>query len=168
PIDMIYSYHSERLYNGNEEIVDFAEALEAEADRKKGLRIPAMAANISNLFYRDLARYAAQVERYLNVFSREQIHIIIFDDFKKDVKGAYRSTLQFLDVNQDFQPNFRIYNPRKKVRSKAIGRILNNPPNLARAIGRRLMTAESRQKVKDYLRFLNTSYGTRSSMPDAL
>jgi len=40
PVDMIYSLHSQRLFTGNEDIPDFEEALEAEEDRKRGLRIP--------------------------------------------------------------------------------------------------------------------------------
>ena len=40
PADMIYSLHSQRLYSGHENISDFEAALEAEEERKRGLRCP--------------------------------------------------------------------------------------------------------------------------------
>ena len=33
PVDVLYSYHSQQLYSGNEDIPDFEEALRAEVDR---------------------------------------------------------------------------------------------------------------------------------------
>ena len=33
PLDMMYSFHSQRLYNGNEDIENFSAALDAEAER---------------------------------------------------------------------------------------------------------------------------------------
>ena len=35
PVDMLYAQHSEFLYNCNEDIVDFAAALDAEEERKR-------------------------------------------------------------------------------------------------------------------------------------
>ena len=40
PVEMLYSLHSQSIFSGNEVINDFEEALEAEADRKLGRRIP--------------------------------------------------------------------------------------------------------------------------------
>src|SRR3989339_415720 len=36
PVDMLYSQHSQFLYNGNEDIACFEEALNAEQDRRRG------------------------------------------------------------------------------------------------------------------------------------
>ena len=40
PVDQMHSQHSEMLYQGDEDIRDFAEALDAEGDRALGRRIP--------------------------------------------------------------------------------------------------------------------------------
>ncbi|MBA2556652.1 MAG: hypothetical protein H0V12_04785, partial [Chloroflexi bacterium] len=40
PVHMAYSLHGQRLAGGGEDIEDFGEALEAEADRREGRRLP--------------------------------------------------------------------------------------------------------------------------------
>ena len=47
PVDQMHSQHSEMLYQGDEDIRDFAEALDAEGDRALGRRIPPVAASPS-------------------------------------------------------------------------------------------------------------------------
>ena len=64
PVDQMHSLHSQRLYSGLETIRDFEDALAAEADRKRGQRIPPHAHPVEGLFYGDVASYAYQVERY--------------------------------------------------------------------------------------------------------
>ena len=39
--------------------------------------------------------YHEQVKRYLDLFPREQVHIMLFDDFKQDVAGAMSDLLVF-------------------------------------------------------------------------
>src|ERR1700686_4114710 len=73
PVDMLYSLHSQHLYNGTEEIVDFADALSAEADRKKGRRLPEGVPAVERLFYREVAKYRDQVGRYLRAFGSANV-----------------------------------------------------------------------------------------------
>src|ERR1700687_4738832 len=84
PVDMIYSLHSQHLYNGTEEIQDFAEALDAEEARKRGRRLPKNVPATERLFYREVARYTDQVDRYLKAFGDDNVKVIIYDDFKKE------------------------------------------------------------------------------------
>jgi hypothetical protein len=111
PVDMMYSWHSERLYVGHETIEDFEAALEAEEDRKKGLWNPPCDYSVKVFFYRDIARFSAQVKRYFDVFGRNNVHVIIFDDLKKDIAKVYRNTLEFLEIDPTFQPEFPVVNP---------------------------------------------------------
>jgi len=62
----------------------------------------------AHLFYQQyiqVGEYANQLKRYLNVFNRENILLIDYEDFKKDVAGVVNKTYLFLGVNDDFQPN---------------------------------------------------------------
>ena len=62
----------------------------------------------AKLFYQQyiqVGEYANQLKRYLNVFNSENILLIDYDDFKKDVAGVVNKTYLFLGVNDDFQPN---------------------------------------------------------------
>jgi hypothetical protein len=126
PVDMIYSLHSQRVYSGNEDIVDFEAALEAEAARMRGLGLPRHVGKVMlhGYLYRETAKYTDQVRRYFEVFGREKIHIILFDDFTRDLAGIYRQTCEFLQVASNFEPEFRIINPNKRVRVKCLQRFM--------------------------------------------
>jgi predicted DNA-binding protein len=126
PVDMIYSWHSELLYEGSENIEDFASALDAMEDRKRGLRIPTKTNLIDCLYYLDIPRYTEQVQRYLDNFGRENVHIIIFDDFQRDTAGVYKETLDFLRVNPHFSTDLKAVNPNKALRVKALRRLVKS------------------------------------------
>ena len=156
PVDMMYSLHGQRLYNDNENILDFAEALAAEEDRKQGRRLYQNAANAMGFFYREAARYTQQVQRYLEIFGRPRVHVIIFDDFKSDTPLVYRKTCAFLQVDPQFQPEFTVINPSKTVRSETFRGFLRYPPPSVRRLVRLLKLHPVQWGLKDWLRRLNT------------
>lgn len=167
PVDMLHSLHSQFLYIGTEDMKDLEAALEAEENRKKGLHLPKAAHAVKTLFYRDVAKYTQQVQRYLHVFGRESVHIIIYDDFKKDTGLVYRETLRFLGVSEGFCPEFKIINANKTVRSKTLLRILTDQPASLRLLARILVPCPLRPAVVQVLQRLNIQYIPRSPMdPD--
>ena len=127
PAEMLYSLHGRRLYGGSENLPNFADALAAEDDRKHGLRIPPKARNITALFYREVARYGEQVDRYLSLFGRAQVHIVIFEEFRADPVAAYRATLEFLGVDRDFVPRIDVVNAGAARRSWRLQQLLLTP-----------------------------------------
>ena len=61
----------------------------------------------ANLFYQQyiqVSEYSKQIKRYLEVFSKENIHFIDYEDFKNDTSDVVNSVFLFLGVNDDFQP----------------------------------------------------------------
>jgi len=120
PVQMLYSLHSQLLFSGNEVFTDFAQALAAESDRARGVNIPACAGIKEVLQYRKMGAYAEQVRRYFDTFGHERVLVNIFDDFKRDAAAVYRRTLEFLEVDPDFQVDFAVINPNKQVRSKLL------------------------------------------------
>ncbi|MGH9918122.1 MAG: hypothetical protein ACRD6W_04525, partial [Nitrososphaerales archaeon] len=76
PVEQIYSQHRRMLFQGEEDLSELAEALEAEEDRKQGKRIPESCRVVCGLFYRSLASYPQQLQRFLSVFGSEQIHVV--------------------------------------------------------------------------------------------
>jgi hypothetical protein len=136
PDDMVDSLHSEFLYQGDEDIPDLGAALDAEADRRHGDRIPETCDVPWALQYRQVARYADQVARYLSVFPREQLRVVLYDDLESDTAGAYRDILRFLGVEDTFQPEFAVVNSNKKVRSPGFRQALRHPPSPVRRLVR--------------------------------
>ena len=135
PVDMVYSLHSQAVSSGNETIVDFADALAAEDDRRQGRRIPDIADFPQGLFYRDIARYSRQVKRFLDHFASHQVKIILFDDFASCPGKVFEETLHFLGVRDtDFQVAFERANPNRRLRFVALEHILKRRTGLRNVI----------------------------------
>lgn len=136
PVEVMYAQYTMAFFTRQEEITDFAEALEAEEDRRRGRRLPTGLLRPENLFYREMVRFSDQLKRYLDEFGRERLHVIVHDDMRADVAGVYRGVLEFLDVDPDFQPVFVPVNEHKVFRSRLIQRLIYDPPILRAAIPR--------------------------------
>lgn len=117
PVDAMHAWHGQMVYTSNEPLVNFEEALAAEAERKQGRKIPT-AGSASRcpalLFYRDMFRYAEQLERYFDVFDRNQIHIINYDDFRRDPTTVHTDIMKFAGLDPSFMPKFDVVNPSKE------------------------------------------------------
>ncbi len=165
PVDMMYSLHAQRVYNGSEDILDFEEALNAEEERKKGLRMPPHPGLVCAMFYREAARFTEQVKRYLDVFGRENVHIIIYDDFKNNTATVYKETLRFLGVDEDFTPDLKVINPSKIVISGFLRDFLQMPPDFARLLVKIFIPFRGvRQRIIERLKRWNTVYKPRPPM----
>ena len=162
PVDMMYSLHSQRLYDGNEDLRDFADALAAEPERQRGARLPRHFANPMDFFYRDAARFAQQVRRYFETFGRERCHVILFDDLQRDVARVYRNACAFLDVDSDFRPGFPVVNANKNVWSRRLRDLLRFPSPAARSRIRAILpSAAVRKTLKRRLLSLNGRHAER-------
>lgn len=167
PVDMLYSNHSQFLFNGNEDVSDFYEALSLESERKKSRKASSSCHFIESLFYRETAKYTDQVKRYFDVFGRENVHVIIFDDFKNNTAEAYRKTLEFLGVDESFEPTFKVINANKMARSAWLKDFLQSPATLVRVVGKRLIPKPLRRPLINLLNDWNKKYVSRPPMnPD--
>jgi hypothetical protein len=164
PVEMMYSMHSQALFTQVENEENFEKALSLEQFRKQGQHIPLKTTILSFILYRELARYASQVERYFRTFGREHVHVIIYDDFKQDVAATFQKTLQFLGVDDSFQPkNFDVINRNKQVRNKFLNKTLWQP-SFALKMASKLIPSSLRSKLIAELKKLNTKYIPRPQL----
>jgi hypothetical protein len=167
PIELMYSFHSQRLTNGNEEIVDFAEALAAEPDRREGRRIPRRNDIPQALQYRELATLSPQIERYLAIFERRSVFFVVFDDLVRDTPRVVDEVQRFLDV-APFTPDLKVHNPSKRVRSYFVRNLIHTPPESLRVVARFILPPVVRQKIKEGAHRLNLQVAKRPPMDPAL
>ncbi|MFW6360056.1 MAG: sulfotransferase [Chroococcales cyanobacterium] len=120
PVDMLFSLHRDLLYVGYEDIEDFEEAIETMEVRKRGNYIPGAVNVVQGLSYRYVAQFHEQVKRYFDIFGKDNVRVIILDDLKEDTAKVYQETLQFLDVNDDYQVELSPKNVGKRIRSKFV------------------------------------------------
>jgi hypothetical protein len=116
PVDFLNSLHAHFYYTSAENISGFKEALTIEDDRKKGKKIPKTVLFPSYMYYSDVVRFSDQIQRYLKLFPRDQIKLIVFDDFTNNTKIIFEEVLEFLDIDPSYKPEFKVYNPGKKPR----------------------------------------------------
>jgi hypothetical protein len=141
PVEMLYSLYSQFRFDGNEHLKTFEEALAAEEDRRAGRRIKRQTYLAQGLVYRDTARYTAQIRRYFEVFGRDRVHVVVYDDLVADVRATFCRTLDFLGVDSArIRTDFPTINGNKAVKHSALRGLLNDPlvRSTAVAVGRRL------------------------------
>jgi hypothetical protein len=125
PVDMIHSLHAHKLAAGTEDIADFEQALDAEADRAEGRRLPTHS-NPKLSTYRDRARFGEQLPRWFDEFGRDRVKVIIFEDIVREPETEFRSLLEFLGIDPTYVPeSFSAHNPAHGARSTLIRRVLN-------------------------------------------
>ncbi len=166
PVEVMYSQHSQAIVNalGDEDILDFEQALAAEPDRAAGRRIPRHCTFADGLRYRAIVDFAPQVRRYFDVFGRDRVHVIIFDDFRADTAGAYRALLRFLGVDEHFVPELAVVNANQVVSShrvRAVQRLI--PPGW-----KDLVPDRARRRVSEAISRANITYKKRPPMDPAL
>ena len=52
-----------------------------------------------------ISRYHRMLSRYFDAFPREQIHVFLFDDLRRNPQGVIRDMYRFLEVDPTFQPD---------------------------------------------------------------
>jgi len=121
------------VYNGEEDILDFEKVILAEKDRKAEKNLPKRTRIQQKHWYSHVVQFTDQIMRFLEYFNDEQLHFILYDDFKKDTAKEVQKAYHFLGVDDSFVPEIKQINANKKIRSRvfqkmqyqAINRILS-------------------------------------------
>ena len=93
PIERAFSHHTmslrDRLAEGS-----FHEALMTQRSRieKNNRNVP---------HFLKLSFYFDDVKRFIDIFGKDQVKIILFENFAKDEKKTLKQVLQFLDIKYD-------------------------------------------------------------------
>jgi hypothetical protein len=128
PVEMLYSLYYQLRYLGEEHLSTFEQALTAQPERSVGRGISRHACFAQGLVYRQAALYVNQVKRYFDVFGRDRVRVIIYDDLASEPLKVYRDTLEFLDVDRTCGPtNFSVVNGSKSVRYPALRAVAKDP-----------------------------------------
>lgn len=127
PVVMLYSLYNQFRFDGNEHLPSFGEALAAPEVRTPGLGMTRRTYFAQGLAYRATARYTEQVRRYFDVFGRDRVRVIIYDDFVADTAGVYRDTLNFLEVAPNVSGiSLTPVNESMSVKSSLLRNLLND------------------------------------------
>lgn len=106
PVARAFSLYRLHVGNGQLPGISFEEALEREP------------------VYVDTGMYAAQLQRFLEFFDREQLHVMIFEELIRDTDTEFKRLFNFLDVEADVSIDYSSFhtNESAKRRSKKLHR----------------------------------------------
>jgi hypothetical protein len=123
PASFLRSLHLQLLQNQVEVERDLRTALSLDDARRAGRMIPTQTYWPAALIYSDRVRYVEQLRRYEEVFPREQILVLIYDDWRVDNEATVRRVLRFLDVEEATPLRPADVNPTKIGRTGPLARV---------------------------------------------
>ncbi len=98
PVDRAFSHFLMDLKSGRE-TGDFIDAL------KRDMAKPMKGWGISNVYF-EIGLYYEQVKRYLEVFPKNQVKIILYDDYRNNAAKVLKEICEFLSINPAFEFEF--------------------------------------------------------------
>ncbi|RPG33680.1 MAG: hypothetical protein CBB72_008430 [Muricauda sp. TMED12] len=105
----------------NIETLSFPKAIAEEEFRLKGdLR------TICDLTYISHGYYFKQLSNIYKKFSKEQVLVLFFDDVNNNPDETTKEVFKFLEVSEDFKPNYKRLNVTGSVRFKVLQNLIFN------------------------------------------
>ncbi len=125
PASFLHSLHLQFVEVYYETEADLRTALELEGERREGRKLPRYGYWPQMLLYSEHVRYVEQLKRYHDVFGRDQVQILIYDDFRTDNEQTVRSVQRFLGVD-DTRPFGAVEaNPTVRARSQMLNEVVH-------------------------------------------
>jgi len=162
PVDVVSSLHGQLLTTFQEDAEDFEQAWRLQAERRAGRAIPALCQFPQCLQYARIAKFGQQLRRALRIFPREQVHVVMFEDFVKDTRQAYEDTLKFLRVPSDNRSSFPRINQNRTAAWRGLSTLISRPPpglhRLKETVRRWIGEANYTRIARAYLMLMTSEY----------
>jgi Sulfotransferase family len=126
PASFLRSLHLQLLRTHVETVKDLGEAISLEAARREGSKIPRRSHRPRLLMYSEHVRYVENLRRFHAVFAREQVLVLIYEDFLEDNAATVRTVRRFLGVEEELPVEVKKANPTvKRMRSQQLDELVN-------------------------------------------
>jgi hypothetical protein len=125
PASFLRSLHLQFLQTYVETESDLRTALELEAARRTGQRLPRYSYWPQALMYSEYVQYTEQLKRYHAAFGHEQVLVLIYDDFRRDNEGTVRTVLRFLGLDDTVPVQTGEVNPTVQPRSQRLHELVH-------------------------------------------
>lgn len=113
--------------------------------------------------------YSNNLKRWINIFGPKNIHIIIFDDYVKDIKKEYKKTCDFLGIDNTFEPEFKKLNYSYIVNysffMKTIFYLWNKLPKSIR-LKIKIKLSDRKKKIQERYRKVDHAKEIRTDIPE--
>ena len=149
PVDAAYSWFHQLRDGFREDQKDFAAAWDLQAARAAGGNLPSYCPEPAQLQYGRIYSYHDQVARYFDVFGRDAVKVLRFEDIKSRPDEVVAELLSFIGV-APFEAPVALpkTNTRRKARFPAINQFLSSPPPVLRPLMRPVKAMLNRAGIK--------------------
>jgi hypothetical protein len=120
PASFLRSLHLQFMQIHVEAEGSLRRAIALEDSRREGKHIPSTSHRPQLLLYSEHVRYVEQLRRYEQRFAREQMLVLLYDDFLADNEGTVRAILRFLGADDSVPVQAQKANPTVEVRSQRV------------------------------------------------
>lgn len=148
PIERAYSSFTFRVQMGWENLDTLEQAILAESERIKQ-NLP------WDFHYLNAGLYYEQIERYFNVFGKENIKIFLYEELKSNRNLVCKKMLEFLEVDQSFSFDFSVnHNVSYAPKNKYLNLLFNRSSRLKSNL-KKVMPNSFLKKAANYFREKN-------------
>jgi len=125
PASFLHSLHLQLLEVYTEVETDLGRAMELESERRQGRSMPQYTYFQQMLLYSEFVRYVEQLQRLHAVFPREQVKVLIYDDFRARNEQTVREVYRFLGVDPTAPVKQLDANPTVRPRSQRLNELVH-------------------------------------------
>ncbi len=146
PAEFLRSLHEQMLRDHIESEQDLGQALELEAERREGRRIPSRSHLPQMLLYSDYIRYAEQLTRYREALGPERVLALVYEDFRADNAATLSRVQRFLGVEEQPLEVVEVNSSHRSMRAQRLDLALTHV-----AVGTGPLTRAVKRTVKSVL-----------------
>ena len=96
--------------------------------------------------YVEIGRYHDNVAHYFELFSRDRVHVVIYEEFQSNPTQATREIFEFLGADANFEPDFsEVHNTFRMPRSQTVEKMRKTP---LWSVGRALVPTILKDRIK--------------------
>lgn len=125
PIDAAHSLHTQFLRSLKESENDFETAWNLQEERRHGRKLPRYCPEPRCVQYQEAYSFGFQVQRLMERVPRDQLKVLMFEEFFADVRRGYGELLEFLGLEPDGRDEFAVANESRVARSRTVMRLLD-------------------------------------------
>ncbi len=115
--------------------------------------------------------YAQQLKSILQYYPKEQVSVIIFEEWKKEPVKIMRDLFKFLEIDKNFIPVMRVKNVTKgRYRSKLIAKLIHwqAPENIFGKFLKLIIPFRMRTSLRQKLAEINRGKAPKPDFPDSV
>jgi len=160
------SFHSQLLFTQDETEKNIEKAWDFNEKRLQGINIPKSCKCSKILDYKNIFKYAEQLESIYSIVPSENIHIVLHEDFVQNNSNELFKIINFLGVRNENLKNI-ISNENEVNIFPIVSRILRHPPSVLKKTKRILIGDKGNKLYKKILEY-NSIVRAREPLSDKM